>query len=270
MIYFLHIAYDGSNYRGWQYQPNVISVQQVLEEKLKRIFKRDIVVYGCGRTDAEVHASQYILHIDLDQPIDFDLKFRLNKNLPDDIAIYGVLKMEDGQHARYDAISRTYDYYIHLYKDPLLSKYSSYYPLENLNYETMHQAAGMLCSYGDFRAVCKQPQLYKHTRCKVSHAALYVDTHQQRLRFTITADRFLRGMVRLTVSFLLKVGTGKMTLEEFEYILANKIEVPEKQSALPNGLYLSRIEYPYLKITPKTAFFKVLKMGLGEEAKVDV
>ena len=127
MIYFLHIAYDGSQYRGWQYQPDVTSVQEVIEEKMKKIFKKNITVFGCGRTDAEVHASQYILHIELSEPLDFDLKFRLNKNLPDDISVYDVLPMQDDQHARYDAISRSYDYYIHLYKDPLLSKYSSYY-----------------------------------------------------------------------------------------------------------------------------------------------
>jgi tRNA pseudouridine38-40 synthase len=262
MIYFLHIAYDGSPYRGWQYQPDVISVQEVIEEKMKKIFKKDITVYGCGRTDAEVHASQYMLHIELSAPLDFDLKFRLNKNLPDDIAVYDVLPMQDGQHARYDAISRSYDYYIHLYKDPLLSKYSSYYE-ESLDFEAMQKAAAILPLYGDFKAVCKQPHLYKHTRCKVTEAKLFIDEEQQRLRFTITADRFLRGMVRLTVAFLIKIGTGKMTFEEFEHILANQIEVPEKSSALPNGLYLSRVEYPYLKITPRTAFCGLLKVGLA-------
>lgn len=264
MIYFLHIAYDGSKYRGWQYQPNVPSVQEVFEDTLKRIFKTKIIVYGCGRTDAGVHASQYMLHIELPERVDFDLKFRLNKNLPDDIAIYDVLEMEEGQHARYDAISRAYDYYIHLYKDPLLSNYSSYYELEGLDFEAMKKAAAIFPLYNDFKAVCRKPHLYKHTLCKVTQAKLYVSEDQQRLRFTISADRFLRGMIRLSVAFLLKVGMRKMTVEEFEHILANQIEVPEKEAALPNGLYLSRVEYPYLKILPQTAFGNLLKVGLED------
>lgn len=264
MIYFLHISFDGSKYRGWQYQPNVPSVQAAIEEKLKRIFKKNIVVYGCGRTDACVHASQYILHIDLAERIDFDLKFRLNKNLPDDIAIYDVLEMEEGHHARYDAVSRTYDYFIHLYKDPILANYSSYYELDNLNFSAMQKAAAILPLYNDFKAICKQPHLYKHTLCKVSQAKLFVDTDQQRLRFTITANRFLRGMVRLCVSFLLKIGTGKMSVEEFEYILSNKLEVPDKDPAFPNGLYLSQVEYPYLKIAPQPSFCDYLKVGLED------
>jgi len=262
MIYFLHIGYDGSNYRGWQYQPDVTSVQETIEEKIERIFKTKITVYGCGRTDAEVHASQYFLHIELEKPLDFDLKFRLNKNLPDDIAVYDVIEMKDDQHARYDAISRTYDYYIHLYKDPILTKYSSYYELEKLDFKVMKQAASMLLNYNDFKAVCKQPHLYKHTRCKVTNSKLYVSENKQRIRFTITSDRFLRGMIRLTVAFLLKVGMGKMTLEEFEHIISNQIEVPEKESALPNGLYLSQVEYPYLKVASRTEFSQTLKTGL--------
>ena len=264
MIYFLHIGYDGSNYRGWQYQPDVVTVQETIEEKLQRIFKRKITVYGCGRTDAEVHASQYMLHIELEKPLDFDLKFRLNKNLPDDIAVYDVMEMKDDQHARYDAISRTYDYYIHLYKDPILSKYSSYYELEKLDFSSMKKAADTLLKHDDFKAVCKQPHLYKHTRCKVTNSKVYVNDSEQRLRYTITADRFLRGMVRLTVAFLLKVGMGKMTVEEFEYIIANQVEVKEKESALPNGLYLSKVEYPYLKLDARTEFARSLKVGLED------
>lgn len=263
MVYFLHIGYDGSNYRGWQWQPDRPSIQQTIEEKLKRIFKRDITVYGCGRTDAGVHASQYMLHIDLTEQFDFDLKFRLNKNLPDDIAVYEVLQMKKGQHTRYDAISRTYDYYIHLYKDPVLVKYSSYYELKDLNFDAMKKASALLPLYHDFRALCKRPDLYKHTRCSVTQAKLHVSADQQRLRFVITADRFLRGMVRLSVAFLLKIGTGKMSLDEFEHVLANKLEVPDKGPALPNGLYLSRIEYPYLNVTPRSDFSSFLKVGLN-------
>ena len=262
MIYFLHIGYDGSNYHGWQWQPNMTTVQGTIENALERVFKTKITVYGCGRTDAGVHASQYFLHIELENAIDFDLKFRLNKNLPDDIAVFDVLKMEDQQHVRYDATLRTYDYFIHLYKDPILNKYSSYYEIDDLNFDAMQKAAAMLLKFDDFKAVCRKPHLYKHTLCTITEAKLFVDNDKQRMRFTITGNRFLRGMVRLSVTFLLRVGTGELTLEEFEHIMANKIDVPEKAPALPNGLYLSQIEYPYLKLDSKPNFCRMLMDGL--------
>lgn len=262
MIYFLHIGYDGSNYHGWQWQSNMTTVQGTIENALERIFKTKITVYGCGRTDAGVHASQYFLHIELENAIDYDLKFRLNKNLPDDIAVFDVLKMEDKQHARYDAILRTYDYFIHLYKDPILNKYSSYYEIDDLNFDAIQKAAAMFSKFDDFKAVCRKPHLYKHTLCTITEAKLFVDNDKQRLRFTITGNRFLRGMVRLSVTFLLRVGTGELTLEEFEHIMINKIDVPEKAPALPNGLFLSRIEYPYLKLDSKPNFCSTLMDGL--------
>ena len=261
MIYFLHIGYDGSDYHGWQWQPKTTTVQGTIENALERIFTK-ITVHGCGRTDTGVHASQYFLHIELKNTLDFDLKFRLNKNLPDDIAVFDVLEMEDGQHVRYDATLRTYDYFIHLYKDPILNRYSSFYELKELNFDAMQKAATLLSKCDDFKAVCKQPHLYKHTLCTITEAKLFVDSGKQRLRFTITGNRFLRGMVRLSVTFLLRVGTGELALEEFENILTNKIDVPEKAPALPNGLYLSRIEYPYLKLDSKPNFCSMLKDGL--------
>ena len=264
MKYFLHIGYDGSKYRGWQCQPDVPSVQETIEQKLKCIFKVNISVFGCGRTDAGVHASQYMLHINIAEPFDFDLKFLLNKHLPDEIVVYDVFEMERKQHARYDAVSRTYDYFIHLYKDPVLSNYSSFYELEDLDFDAMKKAAALLPLYEDFKAICKQPDIYNHTLCKVTNAKLYVDSNQQRMRFTITANRFLRGMVRLCVSFLLKIGTGKMSLDEFEHILANQLEVPDKRPAFPNGLYLARVEYPYLKVATRTNFCSFLKTGLED------
>ncbi|MDB4285770.1 tRNA pseudouridine(38-40) synthase TruA [bacterium] len=262
MRYFLHIGYDGSQYRGWQWQPNVVSVQGTIEEKLKRIFKEDITVYGCGRTDSGVHASQYILHINIKKPFDFDLKFRLNKNLPDDIVVYDIMEMKDSQHARYDATSRTYDYYIHLYNTPVLGNHSSFYEFENLDVEAMKKAAAILPLCNDFRAICRQPDLYKHTLCDVSDAKLYVDSSGSRLRFSITSDRFLRGMIRICVYFLLQIGNREMSFEEFEHILSNQLDVPVKRLALPNGLYLTRIEYPYLKVATQADMGSLLKAGL--------
>ncbi len=262
MRYFLHVAYDGSKYSGWQRQPKARSIQEKIEDKLLKVFKEPITVFGCGRTDKGVHASQYIMHINLSKALDFDLKFRLNKNLPDEIAVYDVIEMKEDQHCRYDASSRTYDYFIHLNKDPHLANYSSFYQLENLDFESMKKAAALLAQYDDFRAICKQPDLYPNTICKVSHAELFVNEEEGRLRFTITANRFLRGMIRLSITFLLKIGKGEITLDEFEHILANKIVLPYNSPSLPNGLYLSKIEYPYLKLTPRKDICYFLKMGL--------
>ncbi|MEZ5022064.1 MAG: tRNA pseudouridine(38-40) synthase TruA [Chitinophagales bacterium] len=262
MIYFLHIGYNGSRYNGWQYQPNVPSVQERIEQTLLRIFKTAVTVYGCGRTDTGVHASQYFMHIQLVSQVDFDLKFRLNKNLPDDIAVYDVLEMDNGNHVRYDAISRTYDYFIHLQKDPILNQYSSYYELEDLDVDAMQKAAAVIMQYEDCKAICKQPHLHKHTRCTITESQLIYNAEQQRFRFTITANRFLKGMVRTIVYFLLKIGNKEMTLEEFEYLLANQIETDHKKLALPNGLYLSKVEYPYLSLPARNDFASFLKVGL--------
>jgi len=265
MKYFLHLGYDGGNYHGWQQQPDVSSVQEVVEQTLARIFKTTVTAYGCGRTDAGVHASQYFLHIELEESFDFDLKFRLNKNLPSAIVIFDVLEVEAHQHARYDAISRTYDYFIHLNQDPILTRYSSYYPLKNLDMEAMKKAAAILPLHNDFKAVCKRPNLYKHTRCTVTEAKLYVNMEQERLRFTISASRFLHGMIRICVNFILKIGQGKMSLEAFDEMLATQSLTPVKHQAFPQGLYLSRVIYPYLDLKPQVGICELLKKGLEEE-----
>ncbi len=262
MRYFLHLAYDGSFYRGWQYQPNVPSVQEVIEKKLAVIFKEKLTLFGCGRTDAGVHASQYFAHIQPPQPIDFDLAFRLNKHLPDTIYVYEVLEMDGNEHARYDAIVRTYDYFLHLFPDPFLERYSTYCGDASLDLEAMQQAAELLPKYTDFKTLCRKPHLYKHTLCKVSESQLIVNKAQNRLRFTITSNRFLQGMIRLCVHYFLRIGRGEMKVEEFDHLLANQQEEPIKRPAPPNGLYLSKVEYPYLKVESKNQWMAFLKRDL--------
>lgn len=262
MKYFLHIGYNGGNYHGWQNQPNTVTVQGTIEDKLYAIFKTEIIVFGCGRTDAGVHASQYFLNITIKEPFGFDLKFRLNKHLPNDIVVYDVIEVEERQHARYDATSRTYDYFIHLQKDPVLGKYSSYYELENLDFEAMKKAANLIPLYDNFEAVCKQPDLHNHTICHVTHAKLYVNTSQQRLRFSITANRFLRGMIRILVGHLLKIGKGKLTVNDFELILSKQSILTDKKPAFANGLYLSGISYPYINVKTPMGIDNLLKQGL--------
>jgi tRNA pseudouridine38-40 synthase len=261
MRYFLHIGYDGTNYRGWQRQAEAKSVQETIEKFLSQIIKSTTTVYGCGRTDAGVHASQYLLHINLDNPISFDLKFRLNKNLPDSIVVYDVIKVEDRQHARFDAVTRTYDYFIHFHSNPVLNKYSTLYEIENLNFENMKLAASMLTTGKDFRHFCKQPDIHNNTLCTVSNAKISVTADQNRLHFSMTANRFLRGMMRIIVTCLIQVGTGELSIEDFQAMLDQSCDESEKQPAHPNGLFLSKIEYPFLNLPERENICSLLKLG---------
>lgn len=263
MRYFIHLAYDGTNYRGWQWQKNNDkTVQEQLETVLSRIIKKPISIYGCGRTDAGVHASQYVMQINLDEAPSFDLQFRLNKNLPDDIAIYDIVEVEPDRHCRYHAVERTYDYFIHTKKDPILYRHSSMYDDILLDYDLMKQAAALIQQTHDFRPLCKQPDLYDNTLCRIMNCELFINEEKDRLRFTITANRFLRGMIRYCVFFLLEVGKGDMTIETFDQILQQKAECPIKKPAYPNGLFLSRVKYPFIEFENKHHLIDMLKVGL--------
>lgn len=263
MRYFIHLGFDGTNYSGWQKQENTLNtVQEVIEQTLYKIFRKVVTVYGCGRTDAGVHASQYVIQIHLDEAPLFDLKFRLNKNLPDDIAIFEILEVDENQHCRYDAVARTYDYFLHWKKDPVLIRYSAFYDDLKLDFEVMKKAAALILETKDFKALCKHPDFYNNTLCEVTKCEIFVNEAQGRLRFSITSNRFLRGMIRFCIFFLLKVGSGKMTLAEFEAILKQKKELKQKQPALPNGLFLSRVEYPFLELKEKHFLIEMLKVGL--------
>lgn len=263
MRYFIHLGYNGSNYSGWQRQKSTQNtIQEIIEQTLFRLFKEPVSVYGCGRTDAGVHASQYVIQINLDQAPAFDLKFRLNKNLPDDIAVFEIFEVNQDQHCRYDAVTRTYDYFIHWKKNPGLIHYSSLYDNLELDFDLMKQVTGLILKTKDFKALCKQPDLYNNTICDISNCELFVNEEHGRLRFTITSDRFLRGMIRICIFYLLEVGSGKMTLDEFSAILKQEKEMKEKKPALPNGLFLSKVEYPFLKLNDSHTLVQMLKLGL--------
>ncbi len=265
MRYFLHLGFDGSNYSGWQKQKNTLNtVQEVVEQTLFQLFKQAVTVYGCGRTDAGVHASQYVIHINLEKAPRFDLKFRLNKNLPDDIAVFEIIEVTEAQHCRYDAVARTYDYFIHWKKDPVLLRYSSFYEDLTLDFNLMRKAAALILETKDFKALCKQADLYDNTLCQVSRCELFVNEKQGRLRFSITSNRFLRGMVRFCVFFLLKVGSGEITLADFQEILNQEKELKQKQPAFPNGLFLSKVEYPFLELKNTHHLIRMLKLDLEE------
>jgi len=264
MRYFLHLGYDGSGYSGWQKQKNTLNtIQEVLEQTLSHLLKKEITAYGCGRTDAGVHASQYVVQINIDTAPSFDLKFLLNKNLPVDITVFEIIEVKEGQHCRYDAIARTYDYFIHWKKDPILIRYSSFYEDLTLDFDVMRKCTALILKTKDFKSMCKQPDVYKNTLCNINNCELFVNEKEGRLRFTITSNRFLRGMVRYCIFFLLKVGSGKMSLDEFESILNQEKELKQKSPALPNGLFLSKVEYPFLDLNDSHILIRLLKDGLA-------
>jgi tRNA pseudouridine38-40 synthase len=263
MRYFFHIGYLGASYRGWQRQPKARNVQEVIENALGQILKTETVITGCGRTDAGVHASQFFFHVDIRNPWDFDLLFRTNKVLPDDIAVFEIIPLAGEPHARFDATSRTYDYFIHTYKDPFLSNLSSFYPERNLDLEKMKRAAALLPRYSDYAALCKSPASYRTTLCHVTSAAIFADSNGDKLRFRISANRFLSKMIRAIVGKLLNVGRHEMTVDEFETYLQGSRPPGEIEPAHPQGLYLSKVTYPFLDLAPRTQFSPLLESEIA-------
>jgi tRNA pseudouridine38-40 synthase len=228
-------------------------VGEVFETNLEKVLKESVECIGCGRTDAQVHASQFFFHVDLKTEWDFDLLFRLNKMLPRDISVFDIIRVDDRNHARYDAISRTYDYFIHTFKDPFLNERSAMY-LHDLDIRRMNSAVKLLTKYTDFYSFCLSPDKHLNTTCRVSSAKLFSDSSASRLRLQITSNRFLRGMIRIIVGKLLEVGTGKLPVEEFENLLMGKIMLCDTKPAYPQGLYLTKVIYPYLNLPPRNDF----------------
>lgn len=263
MRYFIHLGFDGSNYNGWQRQKGTrITIQEVVERTLTKLFKTEVSAYGCGRTDTGVHASQYVIQINLDEAPAFDLKFRLNKNLPDDIAVFDVIEVSQDQHCRYDAVARTYEYFIHWRKDPVLMRHSAFYDGVTLDFDRMRKAVALIRESKDFKGLCKQPQSYTNTLCKITDCELFVNEEQGRMRFTISSDRFLRGMIRICIYFLIEIGSSRVSLDEFAEILDRRKEWKEKFPSHPNGLFLSRVKYPYLELKESHQLIKMLRVGL--------
>jgi tRNA pseudouridine38-40 synthase len=257
--YFFHIAYKGNRYHGWQRQPNVLNVQEVIETALGRILKIPVTIMGCGRTDAQVHATQFFFHLEAEKDWDFDLLFRLNKLLPPDIAVFEIIPVKDSQHARFDAMHRTYDYFIHTYKDPFLSEGSALYLERNLNIAEMKKGADRFLHHKDFRAFCKSPDKYKHTICNISASTLFRDASGSKIRFQVSANRFLHSMVRTMVGALLEIGREKFTVGELDQCIIAR-ELPEFiKPAYPQGLYLSKVNYRYLDIPARPEFSSVLQ-----------
>ena len=244
MRYALEIAYNGTQYHGWQSQLNSVTVQGVLEQELSRILKTDISVMGCGRTDAGVHALQFFLHFDLDTPLPNRFIFRLNQILPKDIAAKQIQPVEDGFHARFKAISRTYIYRASVYKNPFLEhQFLLLYQKPDL--ALLNEGCEELKNHQDFASFCKRGGDNKTTLCDLMLAKWSEENGV--FTFEVKANRFLRNMVRALVGTLLEVGFGNISIEELRQIILNKDRSSAGKSVSAAGLYLSEIEYEWTK-----------------------
>lgn len=242
MRYFVTLSYDGTRFHGWQIQPNGISVQGELEHGLSLLLRTTVQVTGAGRTDAGVHARMMIAHFDFDGDVDCQqLAYKLNKLLPQDIAVQKIEPVVADLHARFSAISRTYYYYLHTTKDPFQRHYSCelHYPLD---FELMNRAAAMLLDYEDFGAFCKSHADVKTTLCHVTEAR-WVQLSDYEWRFEITANRFLRNMVRAVVGTLIEVGRGRLSLDDFCRVVEGKRRSDAGESMPGNALFLVDIKY---------------------------
>lgn len=243
--FFIELSYRGTAYHGWQRQPNATTVQQTIEEALSKLLGESCEIVGCGRTDTGVHSSHYVAHFDYagDRVNDEKFTYRLNAILPRDIAVHKIYP--SAKHARFDATSRQYKYVIGRTKNPFSTGLAWQYTAK-LNIEAMQRAADRLLCHSDFSSFEKLHSDNKTSLCTITKAKWEVISEQQNdetLVFTITADRFLRGMIRLIVGTLVSVGKGIITVEEFDEIIRSR-DVRRASSAAPSdGLFLSKIEY---------------------------
>lgn len=244
MRYFIKLAYKGTNYFGWQYQPDAISVQETLNKALSTLLKTNIDILGAGRTDSGVHAKEMFAHFDYETEIDTQkIVHKLNSFLPKDIAIFDLIKVHNDAHARFDATKRTYEYLIHTKKNAFESDDSWYYSLP-LDVEKMNEACKILFEYTDFECFSKTHTDVNTFNCKIFEANW--KQNEDKLVFTIAADRFLRNMVRAIVGTMINIGSGKVSLNDFRKIIESKNRSKAGFSVPAHGLYLTKIEYPYL------------------------
>jgi len=241
--YFIELCYNGKNYHGWQIQPAALSVQETIEKALTVLLREKIQVVGCGRTDAGVHASQFFLHFDSE--VEFEpekLKFQLNSILPDDIAIFEVLKVKDSAHSRFDAMSRSYEYKIFEGKNPFLQDTHYQVTAFDVDLNKMNEAADLLIKYSDFKCFSRTKTDVKTFICSIEEARW--EKQGNVWIFYIRANRFLRNMVRAIVGTLIEVGKNKRTLEQFKEVIESRDRSEAGPSAKARGLHLTRIEYP--------------------------
>jgi tRNA pseudouridine38-40 synthase len=243
MRYFIYLSFKGTDYCGWQIQPNSPSVQECVEKSLSLFLRSSINIVGAGRTDTGVHARMMVAHFDLQERQDCEwMKKKMNGILPSDIAVIKIVPVIDDAHARFDAVSRTYRYYLVTEKEPFENDFS-WRVYERPDFELMNCAAKMLLDVTDFTSFSKLHTDAKTNNCRVFQAE-WSSLNSNRWVFTITADRFLRNMVRAIVGTLMEVGRHQISLEEFSRIIEKKNRCAAGDSAPAQGLFLEEIEYP--------------------------
>ena len=245
MRFFIRFAYDGTAFHGSQRQPNGVTVQETMEQALAMIFREDMPLTFAGRTDAGVHAREMYAHFDINDnqsSMVNNLKFRLNGILPNSIAIYDIFRVTDDAHARFSAKRRTYEYHVIDHKDPFLLPYATRLRTP-IDFVAMNEAARHLIGRQDFASFCRTHTDVKTTICDLTQAE-WNELGNGHAVFTISADRFLRNMVRAVVGTLFQVGQGKMTKEQFAQVIAQHNRCSAGDSAPAQGLYLTHIQYP--------------------------
>ncbi|MDO5654879.1 MAG: tRNA pseudouridine(38-40) synthase TruA [Flavobacteriaceae bacterium] len=242
MRYFLNFSYLGKNYHGWQIQPNATSVQEILQDRVSKILGVTTILTAAGRTDTGVHAKQMTAHFDTEIEIRSDFVYRINAFLPQDIAVQSIKQVKKEAHARFDAIERTYQYFIHYQKNPFLSEVSWYWNYQKLDVNKMNEAAEILYEMTDFTSFAKLHTDNKTNICQVK-TAKWIQQNEN-LIFTICADRFLRNMVRSIVGTLVEVGSGKLSKSDFKEIIVKKDRKFAAASAPAHGLFLLDVKYP--------------------------
>ena len=242
--YFIKLTYNGTQYHGWQYQPNASSVQETLNKAISVVLNTEINLMGAGRTDTGVHAKEMYAHFDFETAFDIpNLVHKLNSFLPKDIVIYDIIPVVSDAHTRFDAVKRTYEYHINTFKNPFLQEQSWYFH-QPLDVDLMNEAAKLLFNHTDFQCFSKVNTDVNTFDCSIFEA--YWKQENGILVFTISANRFLRNMVRAIVGTLISVGLHKINLPDFDAIIKSKNRDLAGFSVPAHGLYLTKIDYDYL------------------------
>ena len=244
MRYFIKLQYDGTKHHGWQAQPtNIATIQGDIENAFSKILREKVEVLGCGRTDTGVHAKDYYLHMDLDS-LDWKLFGRVNRLLSDNISLLDFKRVGDEAHARFDATSRSYEYHIHFRKNPFLNGRSYLFPYKNFDKRKMQESVAMLTEYTHFDTFCKSNTDVVEKICTITRSEWVFN--EEGAVYYVSANRFLRGMIRLIVGMSLQVGRGQMELDYVKAQLSSQERLEKALSAPAHGLYLCDIKYPFI------------------------
>lgn len=243
MRYFAHLSYNGKNYNGWQIQKNSTStIQGIIEESLYTISRIKTPIVGCGRTDTGVHALNYFIHFD--SLFDWiGLEYKLNRVLPSDIVVFKICQVTEGDHARFDAISRAYEYRLHTFKNAFINDVSYYYKRGDLDINKANEVCTLLKNYQEFFPFCKSRSGVEHYKCELTRA-LWKETRAGEYVLEVESNRFLRGMVRLIVGASILTSEGKIGLQQIRESMDKQCLMPKSLSAPPEGLALTKILYP--------------------------